>query len=127
MPSQGSATAPIYDKTVRSAFNAGGGLRGARIDEITGARVFSAIVGAIFNHSNIIATMRTTVDGKQNITYRCYTYELDVQAGDFMWGSKALTFKEGFGISHKEEGQLDKGMATAFIYILDNEIIKEDV
>ena len=100
MPAQGSATAPIRGEAVRNAADAGGGLRGARIDRITGSRVFSAAVGTIFDGKNVTATMRTAVDGEQNITYRCHAYGLDVRAGDFVWGPGALAFKEASGIEH---------------------------
>ena len=48
MPAQGSATAPIHGEVVRDAADAGRGLRGARIDRMTEARVFSYPVSDIF-------------------------------------------------------------------------------
>ena len=66
MPAQGSATAPIRGEAVRNAANAGGGLRGARINRITGPRVFSAAVGTIFNGKDATATMRTAVPAAEH-------------------------------------------------------------
>ena len=126
MPAQGSAIAPIRDDAVRDAANAGGGLRGARIDKTTGARVFSAVVGTIFDGKNVTATMRTSVNGEQNITYHCHAYGLDVQARDIVWRPRALDFKANSKFGHGGEDQLDDGMAKAFMDELDNEIMEEE-
>lgn len=121
MPAQGSATAPIRGGVVRGAAGAGRGPRGARIDRMTEARVFSYPVGTIFDGKDVTATMRTAVGGELKITYRCHAYGLDVRAGDFVWGPEALAFKEASGIEHEGEGQLDEEMAKAFMNELDNE------
>ena len=96
------------NEIVRNAANTGRGLEEARIDEITEARVFSAVVGTIFDGKNVTAMIRTSVDGEQNITYRFHAYGLDVRAGDFVWGPEALAFKEARGIRHGGECQLDE-------------------
>ena len=70
----------------------------------------------IFDGKNVTATIRTTLDGEQNITYRCYTYGIDVRARDFVWGQKALAFKEACGIRYGGEDQLDEETAKAFLY-----------
>lgn len=67
MPAQGSATAPIRGEAVRGVAGVGRGPRGARIDRMTGARVFSYPVGTIFDGKDVTATMRTAVDGEQKI------------------------------------------------------------
>lgn len=125
MPAQGSAIAPIRDEGVRRADVAGRGPRGARINGMTGARVFSYPVSTIFNGKEVTATMETAVDGEQKIGYYCHAHGFDVGAGDFVWGPEALAFKEASGIEHGGEGQLDEEMAKAFMDEMDIEVMKE--
>ncbi|KAM0805068.1 hypothetical protein BDR22DRAFT_969305 [Usnea florida] len=90
-----------------------------------GARVFSYVVGTIFNGKDVTATMETAVDGEQKIRYCCHAYGLNVRAWDSVWGPEALAFQEASGIGHGGEGQLDEEMARAFMDELDNEIMEE--
>ena len=93
MPAQGSATAPIRGEAVRKAANAGGGLR---IDRITGARVFSAAVGTIFDDKDVTATMRTAVDGEQNIHISLPCIRARCPGWGFRVGTRSSRFQGSF-------------------------------
>lgn len=84
MSAQGSIIAFIRDEAVRRAADAGRGSKGVKIDGMIRARVFSYLMGTIFDGKDVIAMMETAVDGEQKIRYRCYAYEFDVRIGDFV-------------------------------------------
>ena len=97
----------------------------ARIDRMTGARVFSFVVGTVFDGTDVTATMRTELDGSKNIRYCCHAYGVDMKAGDFAWSSDALEFNGDPGDEHGRGVQLNDYAAKSFMdsmnYELENE------
>lgn len=63
---------------------AGGGPGVAKIDKLTGSRVFSTPIDTIFESKEIRATIVTVKNENQKITYRCDIYRLNIKTGDFV-------------------------------------------
>ncbi len=89
---------------------------------MTGSRVFTAQVGTIFEEKAVLATVVTSQDGQERITYHCNAVGIEVKGDDIVWSAKALAFKKGFGAKDGPEDKLDEAMALAFMHWLDNGI-----
>ena len=125
MSLENSTDAQIENAKVHAVYIRGVKVERARIDRITGARVFSFVVGTAFEDKDVTATMRTELDGSRNIRYCCHEYGVDMKAGDFTWSSDALEFSGDPGDEDGRGVQLNDYAAKSFMANMDDEVEDE--
>ena len=122
-----SADDRVHVHEARDAAHDETNLGEARIDRLTGAHVFSYVVGTAFSEKDVTATMRTERNGQKKIQYDCHEYGLEMKAGDFKWSLEAVAFKDNCGVEHRRSCELDEATAMAFMEKMNGGFMKEQI